>query len=249
MTSLAHRLAGRLHGRGLRPLLVGTWGAFWMRLAGAGIVPKLTTALAQLVVPPYYGRHRLARLHPRGYTAPTATVFHRDLHRGRHTSVAERVVIYQDRDGGRVSIGDRSTLNMDTCVQTGDGGTVTIGPDTHVQPRCQFSAYVGSIEIGARVSIGPGSAFYPYDHGMDPDRPIREQGLRSDGDIVVESDVWIGTAAIVLSGVHIGRGAVIGAGAVVTADVPEQAIVAGVPAKVIGRRSASTPSGDVRTSP
>lgn len=63
----------------------------------------------------------------------------------------------------------------------------------------------------------------------------KQEGV-SKGDIVVENDVWIGFRATILSGVHIGQGAVIAAGAVVTDDVPPYAIVGGVPAKIIKYR-------------
>lgn len=59
---------------------------------------------------------------------------------------------------------------------------------------------------------------------------------QSKGDIQVDDDVWIGCGAMVLSGVHIHQGAVVAAGAIVTKDVPPYAIVAGVPAKVMGYR-------------
>jgi acetyltransferase-like isoleucine patch superfamily enzyme len=72
----------------------------------------------------------------------------------------------------------------------------------------------------------------PANHNIDdPDRPIRTQGLSCRG-IVIEDDVWIGARVVVLDGVTIRRGAVIGAGAVVTQDVPAGAISMGVPAKV-----------------
>ena len=58
----------------------------------------------------------------------------------------------------------------------------------------------------------------------------------SDGKVVIEDDVWIGSNAIILKGVHVGFGSVIGAGAIVTKDVPEGSIVAGSPARVIGMR-------------
>ena len=58
----------------------------------------------------------------------------------------------------------------------------------------------------------------------------------SNGDIIIEDDVWIGENAVILSGVHIGQGAVIAAGAVVTRDIPPYSIVAGVPAKILRYR-------------
>ncbi len=99
--------------------------------------------------------------------------------------------------------------------------------------------------IGNYVSIGPDVIFdvsaehhtetistYPFiAHVFKEGR----EGL-SKGDIVVDDDVWIGSRAIILSGVHIGQGAVIGAGAVVTKDVPPYAIVGGIPARVIKYR-------------
>ena len=63
-----------------------------------------------------------------------------------------------------------------------------------------------------------------------------EQEAISKGDIIIEDDVWIGYGAIILSGVHIGQGAAIAAGAVVSKDVPAYAIVGGVPAKIIKYR-------------
>ena len=99
--------------------------------------------------------------------------------------------------------------------------------------------------IGNYVSIGPEVIFdvsaehqtetvstYPFIAHIFKEG---KEGL-SKGDIVVDDDVWIGSRAIVLSGVHIGQGAVIGAGAVVTKDVPPYSIVGGVPAKVLKYR-------------
>jgi acetyltransferase-like isoleucine patch superfamily enzyme len=212
------------------------WTTFWMILAGRGIAERASTWLAGLVVPPYYGRHRLAKLHRRGYTSPSAKIHHAGLCRGAHTSLGDRVVIYQDAGGGPVSIGARCTVNQDTFLQTGQGGSIEIGQDTHIQPRCQLSAYVGSIRIGDGVSIAPNCALYPYDHRAEPGRPIRGQGLTSRGDIVIEDDVWIATGVIVLADVRVGMGAILAAGSVVTRDVPAGAIAAGSPARVIGHR-------------
>ena len=84
----------------------------------------------------------------------------------------------------------------------------------------------------------------PSDHGFDPGDLIMRQPLQTKGGIVVGDDAWLGFGVIVLSCVRIGKGAVIGAGSVVTHDVPDGAIAVGVPAQVIKMRSdlAKTPS-------
>jgi len=71
---------------------------------------------------------------------------------------------------------------------------------------------------------------------MNADIPIRLQGGRF-GSIEIGDDVWIGTGVIVLTNIKIGQGAVIGAGSIVTRDVPEYAVVAGNPAKIIKYRT------------
>jgi acetyltransferase-like isoleucine patch superfamily enzyme len=212
------------------------WGRAWMRLAPLPLVGGLAVRTAQLLTPPYYGRHRLARYSPRGYTAPSAQISHTDLRRGKHTFIGDRVVIYQDAAGGPVDLGDRVHLIDETWLQTGDGGRISFAEDVYVQGRCHFAAYVGSVIVGRGVQIAAGCAFYPYDHGIRAGIPVAEQPAESRGDIVVGPDAWIGFGAIVLAGVTIGEGAVVGAGAVVTEDVPPNAIAVGSPARVVRMR-------------
>jgi acetyltransferase-like isoleucine patch superfamily enzyme len=211
----ARSLLGFLQGDPKRALR-RAWATFWMALAGLRFAQRPSSWLAGLAVPPYYGRHQLARLHRHGNAAPSAKIHHPALHRGIHTSIADRVVVYQDSGGGPVSLGDKCTINQDTCLQTGQGGRIDIGQGTHIQPRCQFSAYIGSISIGEGVSVAPNCAFYPYNHRAEIGQPIRGQGLESRGNIEIEDDVWIGTGVIVLAGVRIGEGSVVAAGSVVT---------------------------------
>lgn len=71
----------------------------------------------------------------------------------------------------------------------------------------------------------------------DISRPMNQQGIESVRPVIIDDDVWIGSRAIILPGVHIYRGGVIAAGAVVTQDDPEYAIVGGVPARVIRYRN------------
>ena len=108
-----------------------------------------------------------------------------------------------------------------------------IGADSHLHRGCQLSAYQAPIRIGDRVDVAARCAFYSYDHGIAVGRPIADQPLTSKGPIIIEDEAWLGYGVIVLSGVRIGKGAVVGAGSVVTNDVPDGAVVAGVPARVI----------------
>lgn len=184
-------------------------------------------------VPPFYGRTQLATLHPNGYLSPKATLYTNAIEFGRHVYIDDDVLIFQDPDGGAIKIEDAVHLHRGTFIQTGQGGAVTIGARTHIQPRCQLSAYKGSISIGQRVEIAPNCAFYPYNHGMLPSTPIRLQPLHTRGGIVIGDDAWLGYGTVVLDGVRIGVGAVVGAGSVVTGDVPDGAIASGVPARVV----------------
>jgi acetyltransferase-like isoleucine patch superfamily enzyme len=144
--------------------------------------------------------------------------------------------VFQDRDGSAVTLGDAVHVHQGTVIQTGEGGSVDIGAETHIQPRCQFSAYKGAIRIGARVEIAPNCAFYPYNHEIRAGLPVRSQPLRSKGGIVVGDDAWLGYGVIVLDGARIGEGAVIGAGSVVTGDIPAGAVAVGAPARVTRMR-------------
>ena len=213
------------------------WSRFWMGFAGIGTFGRIAAWLAALWTPPFYGRYELARRSRRGYVSPSATIHHPGLHLGEQVYIDDRVLIYQDRDGGDVELGKGVHLHRDTIIQTGYGGSVKIGENTYIQPRCQFSAYMAAIDIGANVQIAPNCAFYPYDHGIAAAEPISKQPLQTKGGIVIEDDAWLGVGVLVLDGVRIGKGAVVGAGAVVSRDVPDGAIAVGVPARVVGMRS------------
>lgn len=227
------RLQHKWQVEGLFGLGATAWMWFWMRWSGVSYLGRIMTSIATWFAPPYYSRRCLARYHPQGYIATSATIYHQLLELGTNVFIGDRVTIFQDQDGNKVTLGDRVHLYGDTYIQTGYGGTVTIGSDTHIQPRCQISAYKAPIQIGSQVQIAPNCAFYPYAHGIDSERPIKEQPLTTKGGIIIEDDVWLGYGVIVLDGVHIGRGAVIGAGSVVTQDIPAGAIAVGTPAHVV----------------
>ena len=92
------------------------------------------------------------------------------------------------------------------------------------------------LEVGRDCMIGPFCYFTDANHGVASGLPVKSQPMRI-GPVVIEDDVWIGAHVTVLAGVRIGSGAVVGAGSVVTRDVPRGTIVAGVPAQVIGART------------
>jgi acetyltransferase-like isoleucine patch superfamily enzyme len=217
-------------------ILTRRWPRFWMRFAGLSPLGRAATWLATWFARPHKARVYLARMNPRGYIAPSATIYHSDLRLGSNIFIGDRVIIFQREDGGPVEFGDRVYVYRDTIIETGYGGSLTLGTHASIHPRCQLNAYVGSIQIGSGVMIAPNCALYSYAHSVAPGCPIREQPLQTKGGIVIGDDAWLGVGAIVLDGVRIGKGAVIGAGSVVTNDVPDNAISMGVPACVVKMR-------------
>jgi maltose O-acetyltransferase len=109
---------------------------------------------------------------------------------------------------------------------------VRLGAYSRVNRGCWLDAR-GPLVIGDNVSISPGVTILTAGHLVD-DPEFRVEARP----VTIEDHVWIGTRAMVMPGVTLGRGCVVAAGAVVTRDVPELAIVAGIPARRIGTRSA-----------
>lgn len=136
---------------------------------------------------------------------------------------------------GIIELGEQSTLGLFSLVES-RGGVVRIGARTGIGPFCVLYGH-GGLEIGNDCMIASHVVFIPENHRFDRlDVPMREQGGTRKG-ICVEDDVWLATQVVVLDGVRIGKGAVVGAGAVVTRDIPPYAIAHGVPARVISYRS------------
>ena len=117
--------------------------------------------------------------------------------------------------------------------------TISIGKNTYIGRNCIFQSTHGEIIIGSNVMFGPSVQIHGGNHEINVMgtlmKDVRKQP-ESDGKVIISDDVWIGSCAIILKGVTIGRGAVIGAGSIVTKDVPPYAIVAGNPAKILKYR-------------
>lgn len=92
------------------------------------------------------------------------------------------------------------------------------------------------VTLGENVLLGPNVVINDSNHLFsDIDLPINKQGHTAE-EIIIEDDVWIASNCVILKGVHVGKGAVVAAGSVVTKDVPPYAVVAGVPARQIKTR-------------
>ncbi len=130
-----------------------------------------------------------------------------------------------------IVIGERSSIAAGCFIH----GPVRLGNDVSINQRVVLDGGRAGIAVGDGTRIAIDVHVFAWDHGMAADREIREQPVRSRG-IVIGADVWIGAGAGITDGVRIGAHAVVGMHAVVTHDVPEWAIVAGVPARVVGDR-------------
>ena len=112
------------------------------------------------------------------------------------------------------------------------GKNTTLGDHAYLNFRCTILDN-NEVRIGRHAMIGPGVQIYTAAHPLQAE--ARNEGWEVAKPVVIEDTVWIGGSAILLPGVTVGRNAVVGAGAVVTRDVPAYTVVAGNPAKVIRR--------------
>lgn len=124
-------------------------------------------------------------------------------------------------------------INIEHGAFFGSGFDIEIGDNSGLGLNCRVT---GPLTIGRDVMIGPDVMIFTQNHEMSRlDIPMRLQTAPKEP-VVIEDDVWIAARVIILPGVTVHKGAVVGAGAIVTKDVPEYAVVAGNPARVIKYR-------------
>ncbi|HEX5610969.1 MAG TPA: acyltransferase [Solirubrobacterales bacterium] len=146
--------------------------------------------------------------------------------------------------GLELEIAEQGEVRFGRFVWIGDGtkircheGLVEIGQKTVMGQECTISAYQ-HVRIGEQCVIADRAMFIDFDHGVvEVERPIRVQGIYK-RDVEVGNNVWIGYGACILRGVRVGDNSVIGTNSVVTKDVPANAVVAGVPARIVRMREA-----------
>jgi acetyltransferase-like isoleucine patch superfamily enzyme len=133
-------------------------------------------------------------------------------------------------------LGRWSWLGHGTKIRVHEG-ECEIGAKTVLGQECTISAFQ-HVSIGRECIVADRVMLIDFDHGVvEVERPIREQGIYK-RDVRVGNNVWMGYGACVLRGVTIGDNAVVGTSAVVTKSLPENAVAAGVPARVIRMREA-----------
>ncbi len=152
--------------------------------------------------------------------------------------------LYNSAEG----VSDREALLGQLLREVGRGATIeppffcSYGRNTSLGDRVYLNFLCvildnGEVRIGSRVMLGPGVHIYTAQHPLQAE--ARNKGLEVASPVSIDDDVWIGGAAVILPGVTIGRGAVVGAGSVVTRDVPAHAVVAGNPARVLRKIDAA----------
>jgi acetyltransferase-like isoleucine patch superfamily enzyme len=138
--------------------------------------------------------------------------------------------------GATLRIGRWAWIGHATKIRVHEG-TVSIGAKSVLGQECTISAFQ-RVSIGRECILADRVMLIDFDHGVvEVERPIRLQGIYK-RDVHVGHNVWIGYGACVLRGVSIGDNSVVGTNAVVTRDVPADAVVGGVPARVIRMREA-----------
>jgi acetyltransferase-like isoleucine patch superfamily enzyme len=137
--------------------------------------------------------------------------------------------------GNRVTIGKNAIIRPSNIYGGPIGDGLEIGNNSNIGPF-NYIGCSGKITIGNNVMLGPRVSIYAENHVFDnPELTIKEQGVKKQF-VRIEDDCWIASNVVILSGVTIGQGSVIAAGAVVTESIEPYSIVGGVPAKLIKKR-------------
>lgn len=139
--------------------------------------------------------------------------------------------------GNKVRINDFTTIFCVSQNRKLPNSKLFIGGGTYIGEYNNIRASGGIIRIGNNCSISQHISMIASNHGIELGKNISSQKWdESKAGITIDDDVWVGANSVILPGVHIHTGAVVGAGSVVTKDVPANAVVVGNPARVIKYR-------------
>ena len=180
---------------------------------------------------------------------------------GRGLIIGKGVVV---RHPNKIVLGERIAIDDYSLIDAGGAGRkgLVIHDEVIISRNCVVQAKTGPVFIGQKTDIGCnvvissvsginigdyvliagncyiGGGRYRFEMS---ELSMMEQGIYSEGPVVIEDDVWLGAGVIVLDGIKIGKGSIVGAGAVVTNDLPEYSISVGIPAVVRGYRNETKP--------
>lgn len=171
----------------------------------------------------------ICRLLPLRYANPSCAISSRSI------------IAYESRDsislGQNIRIGDYTVIRVFSLSKRKRNSYLKIGDNTYIGEFQNIRASGGVIEIGKNCSISQHITMIASNHNIRKGKDINKQGWdETKTGIYIGDDVWIGANSVILPGVRIGSGAVIGAGSIVTKDIPENAIVVGNPARVVKYR-------------
>jgi acetyltransferase-like isoleucine patch superfamily enzyme len=159
----------------------------------------------------------------------------KNIRLGARNFIDDYAVLDAKGANAEILLGDSVLVGRNTILSC-SSSLIHIGEDVSIGPCCFIRAGLGNIKLGSNITIGSHTVIISGSPGHKRlDIPMKQQ-VGSGKGITIGDDVWIGVGARIVDGVSIGNGCVIGAGAVVINNVPDYAIVAGVPAKVIGNR-------------
>lgn len=135
---------------------------------------------------------------------------------------------------GRIDVGEKTIISRNCCLFAHNDGSIKLGDEVAINIGAILGASeMGEIVLGNNVLVGFNVVMRTSNHScIKRDTPIKKQGHKT-GKITIEDDVWIGSNAVILPNVTIGKGAIIGAGAIVNKSIPSYALAGGVPAKVL----------------
>jgi len=136
-----------------------------------------------------------------------------------------------------IELGSNSYFGLNCKLYASEFSRIKIGLNASFNSNVMVNARgKGKILIGNNVLIGPNAVLRSSNHSFETTKlPIINQGM-TEGEIIIQDDVWIGSNAVILPNCKIGKGAIVAAGAVVTNDIDSFSIVGGVPAKLIKKR-------------
>lgn len=188
--------------------------------AGSGLLSDLFRGL--------YFRMFLSFKFPASFGARFKIINLSNLKMGKNTWIKNDVTFVA---GGPLSIGDNCVFSERSSIWSLHNG-IRIGSNVSVG----IGSYInGQVEIADEVRIADSVRIYSWNHNfVNAKLPVSRQGLKK-GTVSIRYNCWVGSGAVILSNVTVGQGSVVAAGAVVTKNVPEHCVVAGVPAKIIKR--------------